>query len=117
VKISWKRFRAKVYIVGICLFIVGCTLALSISSTILLILVINVSIDQNKREENQILEYKLNSGGRIIQYHQLLKFYIIHKIFIYFSFMGIGDWAQSPISQLIFLIIFLLYNLIFLKKK
>ena len=25
---------------------------------------------QNKREQNQILEYKLNSEGRIIQYHQ-----------------------------------------------
>ena len=49
--------------VGICLLIVGCALALSISSTILLIIVINVDI-----KNNQALEYKLNDRGRIIQY-------------------------------------------------
>ena len=60
----------KVYTVGVCLFIVGCALALSISSTILLIVVINASIDKNKLElnQNQIPEYKLNNGGRVIQY-------------------------------------------------
>ena len=52
--------------IGICLLIVGCSLALSISSTILLIVVINVDIDNNKN--NQVPEYKLNSGGRVIQY-------------------------------------------------
>ena len=52
--------------IGICLLIVGCSLALSISSTILLIIVINVDIDNNKN--NQVPEYKLNSGGRVIQY-------------------------------------------------
>ena len=36
--------------IGICLYIVGCSLALSISSTILLIVIINISIDQNKKE-------------------------------------------------------------------
>ena len=54
---------------GICLLIVGCSLALSISSTILLIVVINTDIDNNKLiQNNQIPEYKLNSGGRVIQY-------------------------------------------------
>ena len=36
--------------IGICLYIVGCSLALSISSSILLIVIINISIDQNKKE-------------------------------------------------------------------
>lgn len=55
--------------IGICLLIVGCSLALSISSTILLIVVINADIDNNKKLQNsQIPEYKLNSGGRVIQY-------------------------------------------------
>jgi hypothetical protein len=59
--------------VGICLIIVGCSLALSISSTILLIVVINTGIDQNKlelkqEEMNKIPEYQLSSGGRVVQY-------------------------------------------------
>ena len=59
--------------VGICLIIVGCSLALSISSTILLIVVINTGIDQNKQElkqeeMNKIPEYQLSSGGRVVQY-------------------------------------------------
>ena len=55
--------------IGICLLIVGCSLALSISSTILLIVVINADIDNNKQLQNsQIPEYKLNSVGRVIQY-------------------------------------------------
>ena len=53
--------------IGICLLIVGCSLALSISSTILLIVVINVDIDNNKQSA-QIPEYKMSSGGRVIQY-------------------------------------------------
>ena len=36
--------------IGICLYIVGCSLALSISSSILLIVIINISIEQNKKE-------------------------------------------------------------------
>ena len=59
--------------IGLCLSIVGCSLALSISSTILLIVIINVDIDNNKKLEEQekqdiIPEYQTNSGGRVIQY-------------------------------------------------
>ena len=48
-------------------------MALSISSTILLIVIINVDIDNNKKLEEQekqdnIPEYQTNSGGRVIQY-------------------------------------------------
>ena len=57
--------------VGICLSIVGCSLALSISSTILLIVVINIDIDKNKKlieQESRIPEFPTNSEGRIIRY-------------------------------------------------
>ena len=59
--------------IGLCFSIVGCSLALSISSTILLIVIINVAIDNNKQleeEENQnnIPEYQINSGERVIRY-------------------------------------------------
>jgi len=58
--------------VGICLSIVGCSLALSISSTILLIVIINLSIDENKKkqkeENSRIPEYPTNSEGRVIRY-------------------------------------------------
>ena len=56
-----------VYTIGICLILVGCSLALSISFTILLIIVINADIDNNKKKNN-VPEYALNSGGRVIQY-------------------------------------------------
>ena len=56
-----------VYTIGICLILVGCSLALSISFTILLIVVINTDIDNNKKKNN-IPDYALNSGGRVIQY-------------------------------------------------
>lgn len=56
--------------IGICLSIVGCSLGLSISSTILLIVIINIDIDNNKKQldAEKIPEYQLNSGGRVIQY-------------------------------------------------
>ena len=61
--------------IGFCLSIVGCSLILSISSTILLIVIINITIDENKEKEikeqqKEIPEYQyqFNSGGRIIQY-------------------------------------------------
>ena len=54
-----------IYTVGICLLVVGCSLILSISSTILLIVVINVSIDDNKKklkEKNkEVSDNPLNS--------------------------------------------------------
>jgi len=56
-----------VYTIGVCLILVGCSLALSISFTILLIVVINADIDNNKKKDNTP-EYALNSGGRVIQY-------------------------------------------------
>ena len=62
-----------IYTIGICLYVVGCSLILSISSTILLIVVINISIDKNKKEieeekKRRIEEYPLNTEGRIIKY-------------------------------------------------
>ena len=56
--------------IGFCLSVIGCSLGLSISSTILLIVIINIDIDNNKKqlEAEKIPEYQLNSGGRIIQY-------------------------------------------------
>ena len=61
-----------IYTVGVCLLVVGCSLILSISSTILLIVIINISIDDNKEklkaENNQVPEYPMNSSGRVIHY-------------------------------------------------
>ena len=59
--------------IGICLIVVGCSLALSISSTILLIVVINVALEENQitPDDGQIPEYKINNinpGTRVIQY-------------------------------------------------
>jgi len=56
--------------VGICLTVVGCSLALSISSTILFIVIINFSIDQNKNLEKQgeIPEYPADSAGKVVAY-------------------------------------------------
>ena len=64
-------FGEDIKTVGICLSIVGCSLALSISSTILLIVIINIDIDKNKKlkeQESRIPEYPTNSEGRIIRY-------------------------------------------------
>ena len=64
-------FGEDIKTVGICLSIVGCSLALSISSTILLIVIINIDIDKNKKlkeQESSIPEYPTNSEGRIIRY-------------------------------------------------
>ena len=64
--------------IGICLDIVGCSLALSISSTILLIVIINIAIDENKKkkkeeeEEEQrknVPEYPQDRSGRVIRYN------------------------------------------------
>ena len=40
------------YTVGLCLIIVGCSLVLSVSSTILLIVIINISLEENQRQQN-----------------------------------------------------------------
>jgi len=42
-------FGGDVYTIGVCLILSGCSLALSISFTILLIMVINASVDENKK--------------------------------------------------------------------
>ena len=56
--------------VGICLSVVGCSLALSISSTILFIVILNYYIDKNKELEKQgeIPEYPADSAGKIVAY-------------------------------------------------
>ena len=48
------------YTVGICLMIVGCSLALSISSTILLIIIINIDLEEKKKKAGQITEIPFN---------------------------------------------------------
>ena len=52
--------------VGICLLVVGCSLALSISATILMIIIINIDIENNKKNNNG--QVPLDSQGRLIQY-------------------------------------------------
>jgi hypothetical protein len=42
-------FGGDIYTIGVCLILVGCSLALSISSTILLIIIINISIDEDRK--------------------------------------------------------------------
>ena len=62
-----------IYTVGICFLIVGCSLILSISSTILLIVVINTDIDKNKKDLKKaegLSHYVQNSEGRVIRYAQ-----------------------------------------------
>ena len=44
-------FGGDLYTIGVCLILVGCSLALSISFTILLIIVINANIDANKSKK------------------------------------------------------------------
>ena len=58
--------------IGICLFVVGCSLALSISSTILLIVIINITIDNNKKKlkkeekKDQIKDYTLDTEATVM---------------------------------------------------
>jgi hypothetical protein len=62
-----------IYTVGLCFLIVGCSLMLSISSTILLIVVINTGIDKNKedlKKSKNMSNYMLNSEGRVIRYSE-----------------------------------------------
>ena len=58
------------YTVGVCLILVGCSLALAISSTILLIIIINVDINKKKEDEKKAqINYPMNSEGRVIRYN------------------------------------------------
>ena len=58
--------------VGICLIVAGCSLVLSISITILMIVIINTDLKNNNEnnQNEQIPEYPVNSSGRVIQYKQ-----------------------------------------------
>ena len=40
--------------IGICLLVVGCSLALSISATILMIIIINLDVENNKKNCSSI---------------------------------------------------------------
>ena len=58
--------------VGICLIVVGCSLILSISITILMIVIINSDIETKKKnnQDEQIPDYPVNSSGRVIRFQQ-----------------------------------------------
>jgi len=51
--------------VGICLLVVGCSLALSISATILMIIIINIDIENKKKNNGN---GQVDSEGRLIQF-------------------------------------------------
>ena len=51
--------------VGICLLVVGCSLMLSISATILMIVIINIDIENNKKNNGQT---QVDFQGRVIEY-------------------------------------------------
>lgn len=58
--------------VGICLSVVGCSLILSISSTILLIVIINKSIEEDQKTGQSVIpEYPVDSAGRTIAYKNI----------------------------------------------
>ena len=59
-----------IYTVGVCIIIVGLSLIFSISSTILLIVIINVDLERNKKLaiDNEIPEYQETNEGRVIQF-------------------------------------------------
>ena len=53
------------YTVGLCLIIVGCSLILSISSTILLNVIINISLENaQKAEQAKVSAYQINNVGQ-----------------------------------------------------
>ena len=56
------------YTVGLCLLIVGCSLILSISSTILLIVIINADVENNKKlaENTEIPNYPDSNAERVV---------------------------------------------------
>ena len=58
------------YTVGLCLLIIGCSLVLSISSTILLIVIINADVENNKKlaENTEIPNYPASNDGRIVEF-------------------------------------------------
>ena len=63
-----------IYTVGLCLVIVGFSLILSVSSTILLLVIINISLESNKKfsQQTEIPEFPVNNDGRIMQFKNAL---------------------------------------------
>ena len=59
--------------VGICLSVVGCSIILSIASTLILIEIINISIEKNKQSNKfgDIPEYPADSAGKVIRYKNI----------------------------------------------
>ena len=60
-----------IYTVGLCLIIVGCSLIFSVSSTILLIIIINIVLEDNKKLQpaTEVPAYpEANEGGRIMKF-------------------------------------------------
>ena len=62
-----------IYTVGLCLVIVGFSLILSVSSTILLLVIINISLESNKKfsQQTEIPEFPVNNDGRIMQFKNI----------------------------------------------
>ena len=63
-----------IYTVGLCLVIVGFSLILSVSATILLLVIINISLESNKKfsQQTEIPEFPVNNDGRIMQFKNAL---------------------------------------------
>ena len=63
-----------IYTVGLCLVIVGFSLILSVSSTILLLVIINISLESNKKfsQQTEIPDFPVNNDGRIMQFKNAL---------------------------------------------
>ena len=59
-----------IYTVGLCLVIIGFSLILSISSTILLLVIINIDLENNKKlaQDTEIPNYPVTNDGRVIQF-------------------------------------------------
>ena len=58
------------YTVGLCLLIVACSLVLSISSTILLIVIINADLENNKKlsQNTEIPNDPVSNDGRVVEF-------------------------------------------------
>ena len=59
-----------IYTVGLCLIIVGFSLIFSISMTILLIVIINIELEKNKKSANddEIEDFPVTNDGRVVRY-------------------------------------------------
>jgi hypothetical protein len=59
-----------IYTVGLCLVIVGFSLIFSISMTILLLIIIDVDLEKNKKlaKNDEVPDYPVNNEGRVVQF-------------------------------------------------